>query len=244
MLVRRVVLFLILAAATLASATVWFEPSLGLGFRTEPGVETKGLLTASGTLCGCYRSWFWGDVVMCVGDNSGIAHYGLGAEVLVSKPLCLRFQAQVNHHQWPSWRVGENSASGMVLATPLRRRSLVELGVGLAWRSPQLDPASYASPFRFTSPAAELNLLYRLNWSFLEMRRARLCFWVANDDAIHPHTAQQVPFGMEYQLVTWPSVSDQVFFLTARLGSSIKGLSGALFSLGDIEARIGVRYAR
>jgi hypothetical protein len=241
MLVRRLLLAATLWTLTGSVGAVRFSPSLGLGFRNEPGVETKGLLMAGGRLGVGYLAWVWGNLALSAGDNPGIAQYGLGADALLIRSAGLMLKVQANHSQWSSWQVGENSLSGMVLALPLRR---LELGIGLAWRSPQLDPAHYLSPFRFTGPADELNLLYHVNWSFLEMRKARLCFWVADDDAVLPHAAQQLPFGLEGELVTWPSESGRYWLLTARLGSSIKGLSGALFSLGGLEARIGVSYGR
>lgn len=260
MLIRCLLLAAALWAATGSVCAVRFCPNLGLGFRTEPGVETKGLLIAGATLTVRSDAWLQADVALSAGDNPGIAQYGLGAEALLVRSAGLRLRAQVNHNQWSSWRVGENSVSGMVLASPLRR---LELGIGLAWRSPQLDPARYLSPFRFAGPADELNLLYHFGWEFIRTplssrNNLAFSFQVADDDALHPHSAQELPFGFEARLSPvlyaapwsdfehgiiryWPGAR---WYATARLGSSIKGLSGALFSFGGIEARIGVSYAR
>jgi len=247
----------LLAAAGPISA-LQVAPQASLGFRTEPGVETKGLLTAGATLAVRSGDWMRADVALSAGDNPGIAQYGLGADALLIRSVGLMLKVQANHSQWSSWQVGENSLSGMVLAGPLRR---LELGVGLAWRSPQLDPADYVSPFRFTGPADELNLLYHFEWEFFrtELRSRNdlaLSFQVADDDALNHHSTQELPFGFEARLVPvlylapwsdrehgiiqyWPGAH---WYVSARLGSSIKGLSGALFSVGEVDARVGVVY--
>jgi hypothetical protein len=169
---------------------------------------------------------------LSAGDNPGIAGYGLGGEILLLPPVRLRLRAGVNHNQWSSWRAGENSVSMMTLAAPLRR---LDLGVGAAWRVPVLDPAGYRSPLRWQGPASEWNLLYRLQWAFIARPAHGLAAWIANDDRQNPATAQQFPFGLGGYLQVRPQ-----WWLKVGIGSNIKGLSGATFSLGEVNARVGV----
>jgi hypothetical protein len=207
-------------------------PQASLGFRYEPGVETKEFLNAGASAAVPFFG-FWGDIALSAGDNPGIAYYGIGAE---ARLVGLRLRGQVNHNQWSSWRWGENSSSLMLLAGPVRA---LDLGVGAVWRVPLLNPGAYWSPFHWQSPAREWNLLYHVQWSFIHLSLANLAVWVANDDPLTPHAAQQFPFGLRGSLKVL-----RHWWLNARLGSDIKGLSGALFSLGELDARIGMSYGR
>jgi hypothetical protein len=122
----------------------------------------------------------------------------------------------------------------MVRAEPLHG---LELGIGFAYRVPVLDPAGYCSPFRWPSAAREWNLLYRVQWSFLSRPNGALAAWIANSDRLTIHTAQQFPFGLNGTL----KIAGH-WRLTAQLGSDIKGLSGMLLSLGELDLRMGVKY--
>ena len=224
----------ILLALAVFMQTPGFQSEVGIGFRHEPGVETKVLFPLSATASTRFGAAFQGSLALSAGDNPGIAAYGLGGELLLLRPIRLRFRAGANHNQWSSWRVGENSVWAMVLAAPLRR---LELGVGAGWRVPVLDTAAYSSPLRWQGPASEWNPLYRVQWAFIERPAGGLAVWIANDDRQNPTTPQQFPFGLGGFLGAGPK-----WRLKASVGSNIKGLSGALFSLGEVNARVGVNH--
>lgn len=234
MRIRPLLMLVSLLTAAGPVSALQVAPQASLGFRYEPGVETKAFLSAGVTAVSVRTGRFWGSLALSDGDNPGIAFYGIGAEAWTYGPVQLRLRGQVNHNQWSDWRVGENSASLMLFAMPPCR---LYLGVGAAWRAPVLDPAGYWSPFRWQSPAPEWNLLYHVQWSFIRRRSLNLAIWVANDDPLTPHPAQQFPFGLLGSLKVLPH-----WWLDARLGSDIKGLSGGLFSLGEVDARVGVIY--
>jgi hypothetical protein len=218
-----------------AAPSARLAPRLAVGFRNEPGVETKAIFAGSATLVLTNSTAVWGGIAFSAGDNPGIAHYGVSADVVLVEAIRFRLRAQVDHNQWSSWRWGENRAAAMVLAGPRRG---MELGFGAAYRAPILDPTSYYSPFRWQSSASEWNLLYSVQWTFIQQPQAGLAVWIANDDPLTPHLAQQFPFGLSGDLRVSPH-----WRLNARLGSDIKGLSGALFSLGELDARAGISYA-
>ena len=218
------------------ASVLFVTPDANIGFRHEPGVETKAFLSAGVTALSVRTGRFWGSLALSAGDNPGIAHYGIGGEAWTVSPIQFRLSGQVNHNQWSDWRMGENSASLMLFAMPPPQCRLY-LGVGAAWRAPVLDPAAYWSPFRWQSPVSEWNLLYHVQWVFIQRRSMSLEIWVANDDPLTPHPAQQFPFGLRGSLKVLPH-----WWLDARLGSDIKGLSGGLFSLGEVDARVGVSY--
>jgi hypothetical protein len=235
--VNTAVLVAVLMASEISTAPPPPWAYASLGSRTEPGVETKGLLLAGAGVNTRFGASFQGRLGLSAGDNPGIAHYGLGADITLNRRIPFGLHTGVSHNQWSDWQVGENSVVGLVWVVPVLT---LTLGVGVARRAPMIGSV-WASPFRWSGQAAEWNLLYELQWTLIRRRDASLHegleVWVANTDQTAPHTAQQIPFGIREKLRL-----TRGWFMDARIGSSIKGLSGALFSLGDVDARIGVAW--
>lgn len=232
MFARRWLLLLTVSCTAAFAGEIRVKPDAGLEFRYEPGVETRLLLfggfeAASGSRAGVFGGFALGAI-----DNPGIARYGIGGSVTVLDAVKLRLQGQVNHDEWSSWRAGENRAAGMIAAEPLRG---LELGIGLAWRVPVYDSLRYCSPFIWSSEAPEWNYVYQLDWTFLQRDSTRIALWLANLDRLTIHNPQQLPFGVHASFAPRPR-----WRLNARLGSDIKGLSSLLFSLGELDLRLGI----
>jgi hypothetical protein len=227
-----------LTAVVLVVSVSWagrFTPAVLLGFRHEPGVETKMLVT--GLADASLNPRLDLDAALGLGfmENNGIAGYALGARV---QPLATRrlfVEARIQHQQWSDWRAGENRVLGLVRAEVSRR---VRLSLGAAYRVPVFDPACFASPFQWQSDAPEWNLLYGINWTFIERRRLSAFAFIANSDRMTLHNPQQVPLGLygSYQLARGCS-------LCARARSGIVGISGALVSFSEFVFEAGVSRA-
>ena len=229
----------IIAALATAGAALTFSPSGQLAFRHEPGVETQ--LGFAGAIDFLLAPEITADVNIGFGflENMGVTHYRLGVR---ANPLWggrAGIEAAFEHDQWVDWFTGENRAIGMVRVEPLRG---LELGVGAAWRAPvtgdSARPDAYASPFNWSSDNPEWNLLYRVRWQFLSGPRLALGAYISNHDAFTIHNPQQVPFGVDGSY----SLGEDVKFY-GRLGSDIKGLSGALLDLGEVSLDLGVKRA-
>ena len=227
--------FLLVVAAIRAAASAGpagVRPDGYLGLRFEPGVETRLLLAGGAEWDFVERASLFGGLAVGAIDNPGIARYGVGAAVRVLEKAKVRVQAQVNHDEWSGWQAGENRVAGMVAAEPLRG---LELGAGMAWRAPIYDPGQYHSPFNWSSDAPEWNLVYRLDWTFLDLDRYRAAFWFSNIDRLTIHNPQQFPAGLRASYAAWPR-----WRLTAQLGTGIKGLSALLFAFTEMDLRLGV----
>ena len=208
------------------------RPDAYFGLRLEPGVETRLVLAGTAEWSFVERASLFGGIAFGAIDNPGIARYGIGASVRVVDRADIRLRAQANHDEWSDWQVGENRVAAMVSSEPLRG---LELGAGAAWRAPIYDPGQYHSPFRWSSEAPEWNLVYRLDWAFLDRERYQAAFWFANIDRLTIHNPQQFPAGLRASYAAWPR-----WRLTAQLGTSIKGLSALLFAFTEMDLRLGV----
>ena len=206
-----------------------------LWFRHEPGVETRVLLDGVVGIDFGGQAQAFGGLSVSALNNPGIAHYGIGGRVVALDPIRLGLQVQANHDEWSDWQIGENRIGAAIFVRPL---STLDLAVGLAWRLPLFIADQYHSPFVWTSEAAELNYLYRVDWTFLRRKDLALGIWVANYDLFTIRNPAQIPFGVSSGC--W---AGHHCWLSARLGSDIKGLSGLLLSLGELDGQVGVLYA-
>jgi hypothetical protein len=216
------------------TAPIRFAAAAQFGYRHEPGVETKLYLRASGELGLGRRIHVFGGIGLSAFDNPGIAGYGLGASATLMPAIGLRAGLLANHNQWSDWQTGENRISAILAVRPVRA---LDVELGLAYRVPLLDSAAWYSPLVWSGAAPELNYLYRLDWTFFSRPRSEIAAWVANFDRFTAHTAQQFPFGLRGAFRP-----DRHWRLSARLGSDIKGLSGLLLSLGEVQAELGTTY--
>jgi hypothetical protein len=232
MLARHLLVLLaaVLAAGRAEPAPV--RPDAYLGFRLEPGVETKLVLAGGAEWRFAERASLFGGLALSAIDNPGVAHYGIGVAVRVLDRADVRLLTQVNHDEWLDWQAGENRVAGMVAARPLRG---LELGAGAAWRAPIYDSGQYHSPFSWSSEAPEWNWVYRLDWTFLDRERYEAAFWLTNIDRLTIHNPQQFPAGLRASYAAWPR-----WRLTAQLGTGIKGLSALLFAFTEMDLRLGV----
>lgn len=215
---------------------VAYLPSARLGFRHEPGVETNLVLGAGIAVMPGTGITLDGNIGFALLQHMGVAHYRLAATAYPLSAGRLGLELAFEHDQWVEWYAGENRAVGMVLARPLPS---LEFGLGAAWRAPvygdSANPDAYSSPFNWRSDWPEWNLLYDLRWRFVNGPRFGLGAYLANHDGWYLRNPQQFPFGMDADYRS----GDYLF--TARLGSNIQGLSGLLFSLGEVRLDVGVK---
>lgn len=228
------ILWLLMLFPLVAGAALPVTPEVGLGMRYEPGVELQGQVSFRAIWHPEGRFRAFGGLSLGILDNAGPGSYGLGAAVRLIDPGQVGLSLAANHNDWSDWQVGENRVSALVSGQPLPS---LHLAAGLAWRAPVFDTAQFRSPFAWRSPAPEWNYLYRIDWRVLTRDPVTLDVWLANIDQLTVHTAQQFPFGL---YGTWNFGARDL--LTLRLGSDIKGLSGLLFSLGELDVRIGVAH--
>ncbi len=223
-----------LLALLAATGYATFAPSVVLGYRGEPGVESKMLATAQADIV----------PIPCLGLDAGLSfnlfqHNGLGAAALglgavLSRPagLTLRFAAQ--HQQWNDWEAGENRLLAVLEAGPLFG---LDAGVGMVRRVPIFGVPDYQSPFAWSSEASEWNYQYRLRWKFLQKESWWLRTGFSTYDRFTAHNPQQFPIEADgaYRL-------NDDLELVARAGTAIVGFSGGLASFHEVNFDVGVRY--
>ena len=226
---KSVPLLLILLLATGEAAVV---PSVLLGYRGEPGAESKLLATAQADIEPVQYLKVDGGLSFNLFQNNGLGAAALGIRAEAYDPNGLALGLAVQHQQWNDWRAGENRLLAVIEAGPWHG---FDAGLGLVHRVPVFGDR-YWSPVVWSGDAAEWNYLYRLRWKFVQREEWWLRAGFSSYDRYTAHNPQEFPFEADgaYRMKNGLEV-------TALASTAIVGYSGGLASFHEFEIDIGVR---
>jgi hypothetical protein len=227
---KHVSLILILLLATGKAEVV---SSFLLGYRGEPGVESKMLAIAQVDIEPVSFLQIDAGLSFNLFQNNGLGAVALGVGAVAYDPLGLTLRLAGQHQQWNDWPAGENRLLAVVEAGPIYG---FDAGLGLVHRVPVFDER-YWSPFLWSGGAAEWNYLYRLRWKFIQRDNWWLRAGFSSYDRFTAHNPQQFPLEADGSC----RLKDDLE-LVARVGTAIVGYSGGLVSFHEFELGAGVRY--
>ena len=230
MRLTRLLTVLVFAGATGYAAVA---SSLLLGYRGEPGVESKMLVTAKADVEPVRCLKVDAGLSFNLFQNNGVGEAGLGVGAVLYRPVGLTLRLAARHQQWNDWQAGENGALATIEAGPV---SGVEAGFGLARRVPVFG-GGYRSPFTWNSDAAEWNYVYRLTWEFLRRENWWLKAGFSSYDLLTAHNPQQFPLCLSGSYAMKDNLD-----LIAGVGTAIVGFSGGLASFHEVEFNAGVKH--
>lgn len=206
--------------------------SLDFGWQHETGVMSRATVTVSAWFPVTDRLALDAGAGFSLFEHRGLAAWGAGARFTFIERWRIAARVACQHEQWNDWRAGENRVIGTVQARPFRP---VELEIGLAWRAPVFDPETYWSPLAWSSDVPELNIVYRLDWRFLEGPGWDVSVGAASFDGLHLRNPQHAGLYLvgRHRL-------DDGWRLFGRFGTAVKGVSSPLLSADGFTARLGV----
>jgi hypothetical protein len=224
---------LLLLTLLLATGKAEVASTFILGYRGEPGVESKMLAIAQADITPVSSLQIGAGLSFNLFQNNGLGAAELGVAAELYQPVGLKLRLAAQHQQWNDWPAGENRWLVVLEAGPLRG---FDAGLGLVRRVPVFGDR-YWSPFVWSGGAAEWNYLYRLRWKFIQRDDWWLRAGFSSYDRFTAHNPQQFPLEVDgaYRL------KDDLQ-LVARVGTAVVGVSGGLVSFHEIEFSTGVRY--
>jgi len=217
----------------LATGQAEVVASFLLGYRGEPGVESKLLAALAVDVKPVSFLRTDAGLAFNLFENDGLGAAALGVAAELYQPLGLTLRLAAQHQQWNDWRAGENRALAAIEAGPWHG---LEAGIGLVRRVP-LFGDRYWSPFGWSGDAAEWNYLYRLRWKFIQQENWWLRTGFSSHDRFTARNPQQFPLVVDgaYRL------KDDVELL-ARAGTAVVGFSGGLPAFHELELSVGLTY--
>jgi hypothetical protein len=229
------VLTLLLCVAALRAEVIQTNVQLSTGWCHEPGVESKQILTLAAAHPVHPRITVAGGIRASLFEHNGITRYGLSADFKLSRFLRLGLLAGVHHAQWNDWRVGENVALAALHAFPLPR---LRLEAGIARRVPVFDLGRFASPFYWSGPMTERNLVYGIDWRFIDRPGLRVSTGTGNRARLRLYTPHHIRLRLDAD-----ARLARDWNAGLRCGTTIKGLSALLFEPGGFTAELEIRRA-
>jgi hypothetical protein len=228
--VKHLSVLLVLLAATGCATVV---PSAILGYRGEPGVESKMLATAQADIEPAPFLEVNVGLSFNLFQNDGLGAAGIGVAPVIYSPAGLALRLAGQHQQWNDWQAGENRFLVVLEAEPLYG---FDIGAGLVRRVPVFGDR-YWSPFVWTGDAAEWNFLYRLRWKLVQRENWWLRAGFLSYDRFTVHNPQQFPLAADGAYRLNGGVE-----LVGVVSTAIVGYSGGLVSFHEVELGAGVRY--
>jgi len=225
---RLLTLLFVFAAAARAAAV----GSVSIGYRGEPGVESKMLAGLQADITPVRFLRVGAGLSLNLFQNNGLGAAGLGVGAAFDIPGDLTIRIAAQHQQWTGWQAGENRLLVVLEAGPVHG---FDAGLGVVQRVPVFGD-KYWSPLVWSGGADEQNFLYRLRWKFIQRAEWWLRAGFSSYDRFTAHNPQQFPFEADgaYRL------RDDLE-LTARASTAVVGYSGGLVSFHEFELDIGVR---
>jgi len=223
-------LLLILLAAAGRAAIL---PSFTLGYRGEPGVESKMFAAAQADVTPLPYVRLDAGFSFNLFQNNGLGAAALGVGAVAHDRLGLALRLAVQHQQWNDWQAGENRVLATLEAGPVYG---LDAGLGLVHRVPVFGDR-YWSPLVWSGGASEWNYLYRLRWKFVQRENWWVRAGFSSYDRFTAHNPQQVPLEADGAYRVKEDLE-----LLARAGTAIVGLSGGIVTFHEVELSAGVRY--
>jgi hypothetical protein len=225
----------LLTVFALAGATCYARvaPSVLLGYRGEPGVESKMVVTTLADIAPVQFLKVDAGLSFNLFRHNGLGAAGMGIGAVVFSPAGLTFRLAAQHQQWNDWKAGENRALGTIEAGPVFG---VEAGFGIAWRVPVFGDECW-SPFVWHSDASEWNYVYRLTWRFIDRENWWLTGGFSSYDLLTVHNPQQFPLTVSGACRLRDNLE-----LVGDAGTAIVGYSGGLASFHELTLNVGVKY--
>ena len=226
---------LLLCVAALRAEEARPSVLFSAGWCHEPGVESKLMFTLAAAHPVHPRITVGGGIRASLFEHNGLARYGFNADFKLSRFLRLGLLAGVYHAQWNNWRVGENVAFAAVHAIPLPR---LRLEAGIARRVPVFDPGRFTSPFCWSSPMTEHNLVYGIDWRFIDLAGLRVSTGTGNRARLRLYTPHLIRLRLDAD-----ARLARDWNASLHCGTAIKGLSALLFEPGGFNVELGIRRA-
>jgi hypothetical protein len=141
----------------------------------------------------------------------------------------------IQQERWHSWQVTENR---MELFWNWRVIPSLYVSAGIGYRSPQYAVNTFWQSFAWPSEDAEFNLIYRVEWKFLEWEDLQLSTILADYDRMRLYSLSNVHMILkaEYSL-------DESWSCLGYFSVGVKGLSGSILSFSQYVVSLGANYA-
>ena len=166
-------------------------------------------------------------------EQTGLGLFSLSAQRIPSPFPWMKFHVEIAHLEYPDFLTGENQVAGLINFLPSRR---IVLGAGMGYRSPDLSGRKYHSVFDWNHDMNEVYPLFNFSWLFLDKNRFRALFFTGNYYYLNFMTLDHLLLGVD----TGFHLKKNIFLMLQAL-TAVKGISGFVFSVNEVQINAGVK---
>jgi hypothetical protein len=166
-------------------------------------------------------------------ENKGLGMTSFLARKIPGPFPWMKFQVEWLHLEYPDLYTGENQIAALIHFIPHQRISFM---AGMAYRSPDLANKKMHSPFEWDHQMNEVNLLFNVNWIFIDLKKFRSDLFVGNYTWQTIHNPDHLMLGLHGSY----RITDHIM-LGMEIRSAVKGVSGFVFSVNEFQAETGIK---
>ena len=217
--------------------------SRDMGFYTEPALYYSFESGVSNTLSlqDITAYVFPGRLIVAaalranLNEQQGLGLISLSVRNIPSPLIWMKFQVEVAHLEYPDILTGENQVAAMINFLP---SGFLVLSAGMGYRSPDLADRRFHSPFDWDHDMNEVYPLFNLAWTFLHLDRFNAGFFTGNYYYLNLKTLDHIMLGVNggYR------IKDELF-LKMQIITALKGVSGFVFSVNELQANAGLQIS-
>ncbi|NOY36138.1 MAG: hypothetical protein GXO83_01020 [Chlorobi bacterium] len=210
-----------------------FTTSPSFFYQYESGVSNRISLQDISSYTFPNRLTLFLGIRLHLNENRGLGTVALSLQNIPGLFPWMTFHVDAAHLEYPDYSTGENQVVALVYVSAIRR---VGIHTGMGYRSPDFADQKVHSPFDWTHETDELFPLFNLSWQFMNRNQHMLTFITGNYFFMNFRTIDHWMFGLDGAYTLSPAVQ-----LRLQLISAVKGISGFVFSINEIQANAGIK---
>ena len=165
-------------------------------------------------------------------EQTGLGLFSLSAQRIPSPLRWMKFHVEVAHLEYPDFSTGENQIAALINFLPLR--SLI-VSAGMGYRSPDLSAHRFHSPFDWNHEMNEAYPLFNLSYAFVNTNRFRAVFFAGNYYYMNFRTLNHLLLGIDAGYHMKTNIG-----LMLQVQTAVKGVSGFMFSMNEVQVNAGI----
>lgn len=165
-------------------------------------------------------------------QQAGFGSFYLAAEEVRIPLSWLYFGAELAHHEFPDYKIGENQIAVLAVFLPFKK---IKVGIGYTYRSVNIQDKDLHSFFDWNNEMDEGYIIFQFRWLIYESNRWNLAYKMGTYDFMRIQSKDHVFIEFEQQFKIKENISFQF-----NVSTAIKGISGMILAVNEFQLETGV----
>ncbi|MDX2445348.1 MAG: hypothetical protein QNK30_16250 [Bacteroidales bacterium] len=168
-------------------------------------------------------------------QQSGFGSLHLAAEELKTPLPWLYFSAELAHHEYRDYNIGENQLAVLAFFLPFKK---IKFGIGYTYRSVSIKDSDFHSMFDWQNEMDEGYLIFQFKWLIYQGDKWNLAFNMGTYDFMRIQTKDHVFLELEQMYNIKENIDIQL-----NISTAVKGISGLVLAVNEFQIETGLRFS-